>query len=550
MRKILIAAMAVFFLLPILPSYGELDRYKSILPPNVGILKELSNSDPDNYDLLLVLARAQFFSANPTETDDAILRALALDSNRFDAYYMMQELSLGTSKIDQLIESNTNSKLLYYLYYLRSRSHGLPNSLSKRHSVVELLFPPAWGGLVSEAAKTSAQEQAILKQILEDCDKSIRLNPTFGEVYYWRGFIYENRDDLQKAQADHEKALALGFDEMAEKNARKQLRDAQLGEACRRIADYFKEHLNLEDAAAFYKEAEAFDPGNKEFYDSLLNELAEASKSQKYKSSKRKQLEGTAQYYTALIKRDPRNVDNYLKRAVANWGMGKYQESINDLYRIETIVPGGTRGFFDKFDKQYFSLRNINLEEQNPGKRTQDELRSYLASIDGEIAKNPENPQSWQLNERNHFLFDAGNPQPLLDQYKNADDLGKYYALYLSLNRYDEVIAETSKTLSGYDNVFSYFYRGYAFAKKGEYQKAINDYTAIITLKDKSSEGSYHPDEYPGALYNRAVVYYYTGQYKLAMEDIGRLTKDSDFSHLTNPEFFNLVYKKACPGNR
>ena len=55
----------------------------------------------------------------------------------------------------------------------------------------------------------------------------------------------------------------------------------------------------------------------------------------------------------------------------------------------------------------------------------------------------------------------------------------------------------------------TYFYRGNAYADKGEYDKAIEDFDQAIALQPDLAE----------ACYNRGIAYYYKGEYDRAIED-------------------------------
>ena len=65
------------------------------------------------------------------------------------------------------------------------------------------------------------------------------------------------------------------------------------------------------------------------------------------------------------------------------------------------------------------------------------------------------------------------------------------------------------------ENAETYYNRGNAYEKKGQYDKAISDFTTAIEINPR------HADAY----YSRGVVYYYKKEYEKALDDFYKAQK-------------------------
>ena len=104
---------------------------------------------------------------------------------------------------------------------------------------------------------------------------------------------------------------------------------------------------------------------------------------------------------------------------------------------------------------------------------------------------------------------------------------------YIELKRYDDAIAECTSQIRGetaVDNIgIAYTNRGLAYAGKGQYDLAIDDYTKAIRATPK----------YEKAYYNRGNAYYAKGKYSQAIDDYTRAIE-------LNPKNPYPYYNLAC----
>ncbi len=74
----------------------------------------------------------------------------------------------------------------------------------------------------------------------------------------------------------------------------------------------------------------------------------------------------------------------------------------------------------------------------------------------------------------------------------------------------------------------AYYNRGNAYAKKGQYDQAISDYTKALEINPR----------YAFAYHNRGVAYLGKGQYDKAWEDVH---KAQDLGHKIHPRFLKML---------
>jgi tetratricopeptide (TPR) repeat protein len=104
---------------------------------------------------------------------------------------------------------------------------------------------------------------------------------------------------------------------------------------------------------------------------------------------------------------------------------------------------------------------------------------------------------------------------------------------YIEKKKYDDAISECTRQINGeaaVDDIgISYTNRGIAYAGKGQYEQAIDDYNKAVKAKPK----------YEKAYFNRGNAYYTKGQYEQAIDDYKKVIE-------MNPKNPNTYYNMAC----
>ncbi len=104
---------------------------------------------------------------------------------------------------------------------------------------------------------------------------------------------------------------------------------------------------------------------------------------------------------------------------------------------------------------------------------------------------------------------------------------------YIEMKRYDDAIKECTSQIKGETAVddigIAYTNRGLAYAGKGQYDQAIDDYGAAIRANPK----------YEKAYFNRANAYYTKGKYNEAVDDYNKAVE-------LNPKNPYPYYNMAC----
>lgn len=95
--------------------------------------------------------------------------------------------------------------------------------------------------------------------------------------------------------------------------------------------------------------------------------------------------------------------------------------------------------------------------------------------------------------------------------------------------QYDKAIAQYTKAIElNADNAMAYYNRGLAYLNKGQYDKAVSDYNKVIELNPKDSE----------ARYNRGLAYLSKGWHKAAVSDYDKALE-------INPSYADAYYSRG-----
>ena len=104
---------------------------------------------------------------------------------------------------------------------------------------------------------------------------------------------------------------------------------------------------------------------------------------------------------------------------------------------------------------------------------------------------------------------------------------------YGKKGQYDRAISDFTKAIE-IDPRYAEAYnnRGIAYGKKGQYDRAISDYTKALKINPM----------FAGAYYNRGVAYYYKKEYDKSLEDV---EKAQNLGYQTSPKFLETLRKAS-----
>ena len=104
---------------------------------------------------------------------------------------------------------------------------------------------------------------------------------------------------------------------------------------------------------------------------------------------------------------------------------------------------------------------------------------------------------------------------------------------YARKGQYDQAISDYTKALEINPRYAKAHYsRGIAYARKGQHDQAISDYTKALEISPRFAK----------AYNNRGVAYYQMGQYDKAWEDVH---KAQDLGFKIHPKFLKLLRKAS-----
>jgi len=272
------------------------------------------------------------------------------------------------------------------------------------------------------------------KEALNAYNKAIELNPEYSFAYYWRGLIYFELGNYQKAIEDAKRAAK--FD-----HSNNSLVFADI--YCLQAAIYMK----LGD------------------YQEVLNALGEGvniGHDMMWLSLSKGKIE--IDDINKIIKKFPNDFRGYIVRGIYYSSILKdksFELSIVDYKKALNLNPQYALGYY-LLGKAYSNKAMLTIENT---KNYQNALNAFTRAI--------------ELN------------------LKPTVDTNVFYErgfIYLLLEKYKEAIAEFNKALEINPESSSYFFsfRGDAHFELGNYQEAINDYTKAIELKPKYAHAYYN----------------------------------------------------------
>jgi|GEM_PF-348210 len=233
----------------------------------------------------------------------------------------------------------------------------------------------------------------------------------------------------------------------------------------------------------------------------------------------------TIDYYSGVIKKNPKNANNYNSRGDAYVEKEEYDLAIADFSEAIKLDNKYIDAYKNRGDA-YLKKREYNLA---------------IADYSEAIKLNPKDTSAYKnrgdayLKKREYNLAITDFSEAIkLDNkyiyaYKNRGDA------YLKKREYNLAIADFSEAIK-LDNkyIYAYNFRGYTYLQSGEYDLAIADFSEAIKLDNK----------YIDAYKNRGDAYVGKEEYNLAIADFSEALKlDNKYIYAYNQRGYTYLQK-------
>ena len=323
---------------------------------------------------------------------------------------------------------------------------------------------------------TNYLEKKRYDEALGEFDQAVDINPESAEAFKGRADAYHFAGEGEKAVADYNEAVNLG------------LTDAEI---YRRRGSDQKSLLNFDKAIADYTEAIKTDPKQSVSY---------SGRCQTYLDNRQFVLAMTD--CNKALELNPNDADAYISRGNVYLAKDENNLAIADFNKSLSLQSGNAAAYLGRGNAYY----------------NQENYSKALIDFTETIRLDSKNPPAYGL--RGLVYQKTNRDESAISDFNNAILINPEFALlygsrgrsFLNQKKYNEAIADYTKALtfnnSGNAADF-YFFRGIAYYKKDELDKAVGDFTKVINIDPKSY----------GAYQNRGVTYAKQGKKDLADAD-------------------------------
>jgi len=384
---------------------------------------------------------------------------------------------------------------------------------------------------------------------MEEFNKAIKIDPKFAAAYIRRGVLYSRKYEKDKAKADFDSAVKLDENNFLAYFNRGAVQNDRQSE----IADYTK--------------AIEIDP-----------DYLSAYIYRGYAYTRIKDYDHAIADFTAVLRFRPDDINVLYLRAKAYNSKSDYNRAITDFTSIIRIKPDDVTAYYLRGDMYYFDKKDyknalttyssiIDIFPNDPNAfyirgRVYEDLKDYnLAVSDWAAAAKLEPNYIHAYVRRGLVLLDN------LRDYNNAiseftkaigikpDSITQYArkSIPISIGAEDDQVAllTVSSVISSELNIspeYLFYFRGSAYQKKGDINKAFSDYSESLKIKptfnvaynrgkinidredfnvaidDFNAALKVKPNDI-NSLVNRGYVYFMVGDYEKALDDYNTLLK-------------------------
>jgi tetratricopeptide (TPR) repeat protein len=295
-------------------------------------------------------------------------------------------------------------------------------------------------------------ESRLLTQAIADISRAIQLDPDNARFRNTRGYFYLTQQDLPRALQDFNDAIGLDNSFAHPHNNRGLVRIA-MGDAPTAVKD-FDEALKID---ARYVDAY----NNRGFALMRQEQYAEAIAS-----------------FSKAIEIEPKYVNAWNNRAQAHLKAGNPEQAAADLSEAIKLAPRNS-GYYLARAEAYTAL---NREQDAQADKDQAGWLKTLSALTQQALQSPRNASHWI--SRGRHLLKGSDAQAAMADFNRALQVspdsvdarcGRAAAL-LQLDKVDEAIADCNTALANELIPLAASIRGDAYYKKGDLDRAIEDY--------------------------------------------------------------------------
>jgi len=408
---------------------------------------------------------------------------------------------------DGAIADTTEAIRLNYKKGVVYQWRGLAYSWKKEHdrAIVEFSQAIAIDPKLAEAywnRGTSYMHKNDYDRAIKDLTEAIRLKPDGAGPYYRdRGVAFEYKGETDKSLADLRKALSLIPQDAATVAAAARVEQAVATKACSSTGAGSDEDklqrcervitsgtVTGSALARAYNERAMIYIGRKQ-HDAAIGELTEAIRHQptepSYHHSRGFALLGKSDYdraipdFTEALRLDPKRAQSYYWRANALYAKRQYNAVIADTTQALALTPNPT----------IYNFRGLAYIWKGEHDRA-------IAEFTEAIKLKSDDPNFF--SNRGFTLFQKGDHDRAIDDFNTVIKLNpaassparsRLGTIHSLRGQHEKALAELNEAVRlAPERALPYWYRGFAFERAGELEKALADFRKALSIELNSEE--------------------------------------------------------------
>ena len=210
-------------------------------------------------------------------------------------------------------------------------------------------------------------------------------------------------------------------------------------------------------------------------------------------------------YFSDVLKTNPRNIEAYNYRAMTYTFKGQYDEAIADFNELITLAPQKASGYYNDRGYAYLNKGDFNRAIEDFDRVLQNDASNLAANANKAIAL----ARTGQMDEALAIYDQLIQVSPSTSVYWSRG------MLYSALKKYKEAIADYTKAIDlckpGSGEAV-YHWRGLAYREAGDCDNAVADFNRAIRINSHIGsfyfEKAFTLDEF--GHYSEALIAYQT----------------------------------------
>ncbi len=378
------------------------------------------------------------------------------------------------------------------------------------------------------------------KELVAEYDKLIKADPNNSDYYLARGRAYTKLNNVDRAQRDLTRAIELDFANLGALIARADL-NRQTNNFAKAMADYSsyivldpRNHETLAQRARLRVLTNSLATADDDFTKAIaLNpKVADYYVERGLIRHRVRQFASAVADFSEALKLDENRGDAYFWRGMSNAALNKYDQTGADF--------GQVRQRADAADLYAARMDSVTNSLYVLGFTANDEKRyeQALEPLSNAIAVRAESPKA--LYERGRANLNLGEYETAIADFMNAlsfaPDAYQTYdrraEAYWGLRQYDQAAADYQKSVSlNPENYPAMLGEGTARYLLGQFNEAMGPFNVIKTARSKAEKANFGPTQFRDMYHLLGRCEAATGQYEKAVEDYSAALKlDESFA--------------------